>query len=206
MDTTASDRSALIRLASSLPKGSEERKAILASLPKTSAKADAAKPGDILSPATARGFAVGGPVFYEVVGTYKRGKGFELQPLQGVEVAGPKARMLKPGKPILKKSFGDVGKWDRIYVGFGQFGDKVYRFPVPFQGKDEDWDIAIRKKWVVPLAAPRLDPEVERFITELKDLSDRLDSVMAKAGPAQTAEIAVLARIFGKVKHPGSFR
>lgn len=74
---TASDRKSLIRLASSLPKGSPERKAILAGLSKSAGKAGDFKVGDIVRYTRKflrnTGMAVGAPIDGKVVEVHSKG-------------------------------------------------------------------------------------------------------------------------------------
>ena len=74
---TASDRSSLIRLASTLEKGSEERRAILAGLKKSAGKAGAFKVGDLVR-YTGKflrntGMQSGAPIDGKVVEVYSKG-------------------------------------------------------------------------------------------------------------------------------------
>ena len=104
-----------------MPKGDEQRKAILAGL------ADMYKPGDIIHATPARGFTHIGEIFYRVV-KYVRGEGYLVQPLQAVEVPGQYEgkHSIEPGDPIGKTTTAEVfttGSYKGgLHMAFGMSG------------------------------------------------------------------------------------
>ena len=162
---------------------------------RTSAKkTDAAKPGDIFMPSFKRGFIPMGALFYKVTSPYKRGEGFEVQPLQAIEVPGEAGRhTLEPGGPLPgaggKKFFAGVTKYNELHLTFGS-GSLKYRGGVErFSGDDKAWSIALRKKYVVPLDVPQEDPRVEAWITELKKLASAWMSLQGDASAGQVMDV-----------------
>jgi|SaaInlStandDraft_4_1057021.scaffolds.fasta_scaffold94902_1 hypothetical protein len=166
---TASDRSRIIRLASGLPKGSDVRRAILAGLGKTGKvayrvpNADLARPGDIFAGSTLRPFPQQ-PLFYKVLSEYVRGKGFEVQPLQAVEVQGKPggnpSRWVKPGsKTVGKKMWASASRLQAEQLELNREGVFLYRhlgnkpvsFLLKFDEEEGKWEDAVRNKYVLPL-------------------------------------------------------